>query len=269
MSNSLEQQNLIDGITLPHENNNVAMGYQSILGQTSIIVEEVAKIVDSLLLGLLLVTLVLFAYCNLPRQPNRSRDAQAGDTGAAAPSRPRRTLNAIPAKQTVGLVERACMDSGVSQDDAFSIDEAGVNLYERLGGDGLVFRALSAEFYRRVYSPEHSPEWFRNIFRGSLQEDAASNQSDFFIQRMGGPPLFSERRGHPALIRRHVGFDVTPEGAELWLGHMQAALDSTAGLDMDSKRRMRSFFRHTAFFLVHGNAASRAQAVASRCAVPE
>ncbi|KAF7817150.1 Two-on-two hemoglobin-3 [Senna tora] len=42
---------------------------------------------------------------------------------------------------------------------------------------------------------------------------------------MGGPPLYSQRRGHPALIARHRPFPVTHQAAE----------------------------RHTAYFLVAGD----------------
>ena len=46
----------------------------------------------------------------------------------------------------------------------------------------------------RVYEDEE--EWFREIFAVSKKEDAIQNQYEFLIQRMGGPPLFSQRRGN-------------------------------------------------------------------------
>jgi hypothetical protein len=45
-----------------------------------------------------------------------------------------------------------------------------------------------------VYEDEE--EWFREIFSGSKKEDAIRNQYEFLVQRMGGPPLFSQRRGN-------------------------------------------------------------------------
>jgi truncated hemoglobin YjbI len=45
----------------------------------------------------------------------------------------------------------------------------------------------------RVYDDEE--EWFRSIFANSKKEDAIQNQYEFFAQRMGGPPLYSQRRG--------------------------------------------------------------------------
>ncbi|KAF5200245.1 Two-on-two hemoglobin-3 [Thalictrum thalictroides] len=70
---------------------------------------------------------------------------------------------------------------------------------------------------------------------------------------MGGPPLYSQRKGHPALIGRHRPFPVTHQAAERWLNHMQQALDTTPDIDADSKIKMMNFFRHTAFFLVAGD----------------
>ncbi|CDY50504.1 BnaC01g44420D [Brassica napus] len=45
---------------------------------------------------------------------------------------------------------------------------------------------------------------------------------------MGGPPLYSQRKGHPALIGRHHPFPLTHEAAERWLQHMQNAMDESA-----------------------------------------
>jgi len=50
----------------------------------------------------------------------------------------------------------------------------------------------------RVFEDEE--EWFREIFAGSKKEDAIQNQYEFLIQRMGGPPLFSQRRGKVARV---------------------------------------------------------------------
>lgn len=143
------------------------------------------------------------------------------------------------------LQQKASELSGVSTDDAFAIDDE--NLFEKLGLQ--TFINLSTDFYNRVYNDEE--EWFRSIFANSKKEDAIQNQYEFFVQRMGGPPLYSERRGHPALIGRHRPFPVTHRAAERWLHHMQQALDSIE--DSESKTKMMNFFKHTAFFLVAGD----------------
>ncbi|GAB4837371.1 Two-on-two hemoglobin-3 [Ancistrocladus abbreviatus] len=145
------------------------------------------------------------------------------------------------------LQQKASEYSGVDTNDAFAIDET--NLFEKLGLQ--TFINLSTNFYDRVYDDEE--EWFRSIFANSKKEDAIQNQYEFFVQRMGGPPLYSQRRGHPALIARHRPFPVTHQAAERWLHHMQLALDTSTDIDADSKTKMMNFFRHTAFFLVAGN----------------
>ena len=98
--------------------------------------------------------------------------------------------------------------SGITRERALRIDE--VNLYERLGE--AAFAKLSTEFYRRVFNDELS--WFRNIFKSSTIEEATQNQMEFFIQRLGGPPRYSERKGHPALIARHMKFNMSLKAAE-------------------------------------------------------
>ncbi|XP_012855858.1 PREDICTED: two-on-two hemoglobin-3 isoform X2 [Erythranthe guttata] len=134
------------------------------------------------------------------------------------------------------LQDKASEWSGVNRDDAFAIDQ--INLYEKLGLQ--TFISLSTNFYNRVYDDEE--EWFRSIFANSKKEDAIQNQYEFFSQRMGGPPLYNQRRGHPALIGRHRPFPVTHEAAERWLHHMQLALDSTTDIDSESKIKMMNFF---------------------------
>ncbi|CAI0441534.1 unnamed protein product [Linum tenue] len=146
------------------------------------------------------------------------------------------------------LQEKASEWSGVDSADAFAIDST--NLFQKLGLQAFI--NLSTNFYTRVYDDEEE-EWFRSIFANSKKEEAIQNQYEFFVQRMGGPPLYSQRKGHPALIGRHRPFPVTHRAAERWLHHMQNALDSTPEIDPESKVIMMNFLRHTAFFLVAGD----------------
>ncbi|XP_021819274.1 two-on-two hemoglobin-3 isoform X2 [Prunus avium] len=156
------------------------------------------------------------------------------------------------------LQAKAAEWSGVDSADAFAIDES--NLFEKLGLQAFV--NLSTNFYNRVYDDEQ--EWFRSIFASSKKEDAIQNQYEFFVQRMGGPNLYSHRRGHPALIARHRPFPVTHEAAERWLHHMQQALDTSSDIDAESKLKMMNFFRHTAFFLVAGDQLKKNQTQAQQ-----
>ncbi len=133
--------------------------------------------------------------------------------------------------------------TGISRERALRIDE--VNLAERLGFETI--DALSHEFYNRVFNDEE--QWFRNIFRQSTIEEAIQNQREFFFQRLGGEPLYSQRKGHPALIARHMKFNMSLKATERWVFHMKNALEATAAIDADSRERMLDFFTHTAYFL--------------------
>ncbi|MFZ5629968.1 MAG: truncated hemoglobin family protein [Spirochaetota bacterium] len=133
--------------------------------------------------------------------------------------------------------------SGIARERAMRIDE--VNLAERLGLETI--RALSTEFYTRVFNDEQ--QWFRNIFRQSTIEEAIQNQMEFFFQRLGGEPLYSQRKGHPALIARHIKFNMSLKATERWVYHMQNALAAIPAIDADSRERMLDFFTHTAYFL--------------------
>lgn len=136
--------------------------------------------------------------------------------------------------------------TGLSLTEAMSIDST--NLFEKLGIS--VFKKLSHTFYNKVYND--SEEWFRNIFKKRKIEDAIQNQMEFFIQRMGGPPLFSERKGHPALIARHMEFNMSEKAALRWLFLMEESLNEIPEIDEDSKTKMMNYFRHTAHFLSIG-----------------
>ncbi|CAN1785269.1 Two-on-two hemoglobin-3 [Linum perenne] len=87
------------------------------------------------------------------------------------------------------LQQKASEWSGVDHADAFAIDET--NLFNKLGLK--TFIDLSTNFYNRVYDDEEE-EWFRSIFANSKKEEAIQNQYEFFVQRMGGPPLYSQRK---------------------------------------------------------------------------
>jgi truncated hemoglobin YjbI len=112
------------------------------------------------------------------------------------------------------LQDAASALSGVSQEDAFEIDqhEEGASVFERVGHAAFV--KLSTAFYDRVYADEDAH--FRLLFASRKKEDAIRNQYEFFIQRLGGPQLYSQRKGHPALIGRHMEFEVSGLARRFW-----------------------------------------------------
>lgn len=95
-----------------------------------------------------------------------------------------------------------------------------VSFYEEVGGYETFERIVDA-FYRGVADDQ--------VLRPMYPEEdlgpAAERLTLFFVQYWGGPPTYSQRRGHPRLRMRHVPFHVNPQARDLWLGHMRAALD--------------------------------------------
>ncbi|MCB1164593.1 MAG: bacitracin resistance protein BacA [Leptospiraceae bacterium] len=58
-------------------------------------------------------------------------------------------------------------------------------------------------------------------------EQAADRSADFFVQLLGGPPLFSQKHGPPRMRARHMPFRITEDGRRVWLGCFRTALDET------------------------------------------
>ena len=137
------------------------------------------------------------------------------------------------------------------------LDKISPTLYERFGHD--TFVQLSTVFYTAVYEDEE--KWFSDIFAGSAKADAIQNQYEFFIQRMGGPPLYSQRKGHPALIGRHRPFTITVEAANRWMYHMRNAVEQVDKIkqDPEGKKVLLDFLAHSAFFVQGGNVMTRRQ----------
>lgn len=125
--------------------------------------------------------------------------------------------------------------------DSSSIDD--VNLYEQLGMDTIM--RLSRAFYTKVY--DDTDPGFRGMFPPDM-ESAIRNQYEFFAQRFGGPPIYSERKGHPALRARHKRFHITREYVERWLGYMREAMDEV-GIPQDAKQRIDAFLTDTGHFM--------------------
>lgn len=165
-------------------------------------------------------------------------------------------FNKFYSRTMKSLPEIASERAGVPLGRAFAINNS--NLYAKLGND--TFKKLSTEFYNRVYDDDEpvdigdgqAPVPFKDVFKGFKKESAIRNQYEFVIQRLGGPALYSERKGHPALMRRHFKFPCTTATAERYMKHMRAALDAMPEIDEDSKQQLHDYFRHTSFFLAAG-----------------
>lgn len=91
--------------------------------------------------------------------------------------------------------------------------------YELLGGEETIQKLVIA-FYPKVYAdPILSP-----LFEGDMQE-IMRKQKMFLTQFLGGPTLYSNEFGPPAMRARHLPFEITPTRRKAWLACMKEAMD--------------------------------------------
>jgi hemoglobin len=98
------------------------------------------------------------------------------------------------------------------------------SLYAEIGGQETIDKLVDA-FYPRVYD---DPE-LRPLFEGDMEE-IKRKQKMFLPQFLGGPALYSQEFGPPAMRARHTSFEVTPKRATAWLSCMKEAFKEI-GLD--------------------------------------
>lgn len=95
------------------------------------------------------------------------------------------------------------------------------SVYELAGGEA-TFRRLVDTFYAGVATDPV----LRPIYPEQDLAGARERLSLFLIQYWGGPPTYSERRGHPRLRMRHVPFAIGRAERDAWMRHMAAAVES-------------------------------------------
>lgn len=91
-------------------------------------------------------------------------------------------------------------------------------LYDVIGREKI--DQLVEAFYPKVYDdPDLSP-----LFQGDMSE-IMRKQRMFLTQFLGGPPLFSQEFGPPAMRARHMPFEITEKRAQAWLRCMAEAFE--------------------------------------------
>jgi hemoglobin len=98
------------------------------------------------------------------------------------------------------------------------------SLYDRIGGAATVARLVDRFYDRMDALPEarriramHGPDLapIREVLKRYLGE------------WLGGPPLYSNERGHPRLRARHLRFPIGIAERDAWLLCMRGALEET------------------------------------------
>lgn len=105
-----------------------------------------------------------------------------------------------------------------------SLDYSFKSLYSEIGGQETIDQLVNA-FYPRVYADDD----LKPLFQGDMEE-IKRKQRMFLSQFLGGPALYSEEFGPPAMRQRHLPFEITPTRAKSWLRCMREAFQEI-GLD--------------------------------------
>lgn len=119
-----------------------------------------------------------------------------------------------------------------------------IDVYGRIGETG--FKDLVAGFYARV----RRDSLLAPLYPDDDWEGAEERLRDFLVGRMGGPPRYTETRGHPRLRRRHAPFAIDLARRDRWVELMDASL-AERNFDDDVRAYLRAFFAHVATFLVN------------------
>lgn len=119
-----------------------------------------------------------------------------------------------------------------------------LSIYDRIGGDATIKRIVES-FYPRVQAdPLLSPLFPEDITH------VMEKQRFFLTQFFGGPPLYTEKYGHPRMRMRHLPFPITPNRAQAWLQCMSQALDD-ARIQGEIREEMWSRLYFTASHMVN------------------
>jgi hemoglobin len=108
-------------------------------------------------------------------------------------------------------------------------------VYEIVGGQPF-FDALVDRFYTRV---EVDP-----VLRPLYPDDLAPGKRAlalFLGQYWGGPPHYSEEKGHPRLRMRHAPFPIDGRARDAWLAAMLASVDE-AEMPEIARAHMHEYF---------------------------
>jgi hemoglobin len=120
------------------------------------------------------------------------------------------------------------------------------SFFDRVGGQPF-FDALVDRFYAGV---ETDPV-LRPLYPADLT-DPKSHLALFLAQYWGGPPTYSEQRGHPRLRLRHAPFVIGLPERDAWMRHMTEAV-RTAGLEPDDETALMEYLEMAARSLINSS----------------
>ncbi len=117
--------------------------------------------------------------------------------------------------------------------------------YERIGGEQAV-RTLCKTFYQIMCDTPQT-----QLIRAMHPDDISISEEKLYLFLsgwLGGPPLYTDKYGHPRLRGRHLPFSIGIEERDQWSYCMAQALKK---MDLDSlfAEQLMSSFVQTADFM--------------------
>lgn len=104
------------------------------------------------------------------------------------------------------------------------MSEEVITLYQAIGGDETI-RALSRRFYKLMDTLPEAAH-VRAVHPPTL-EGSEEKFYEYLTGYLGGPPLYTDKRGHPRLRSRHFVAEIGPVERDEWLLCFRRALDET------------------------------------------
>lgn len=96
-----------------------------------------------------------------------------------------------------------------------------MSLFDAVGGMPF-FEELVDRFYDGVAA---DPDLLALYPQPQDLRPARRRLAMFLAEYWGGPPHYSDERGHPRLRMRHAPFPIGPADRDRWLAHMRAAVE--------------------------------------------
>jgi hemoglobin len=97
------------------------------------------------------------------------------------------------------------------------------NAYDLIGGDKVI-KAIAHEFYQQMQT-RRDTQALLAIHRAPITE-SEQKLYEFLSGWLGGPQLYHQKHGHPALRARHMPFAIDESMRDQWLTCMQVAIET-------------------------------------------
>lgn len=137
------------------------------------------------------------------------------------------------------------------------VERPSPEIYAALGEDG-VFQMLS-DFYG-LLGESAASHLFPDTTEGL--QIASERSAAFFVQLLGGPPLFIERYGPPRMRMRHFPFEIDEAARLVWLGCFGTVLkdaEQSYGFPAEHLPGFKSFLDDFSAWMVNVSASTTTQ----------